>query len=88
MPLRRSSPARRAADSWSTCLAHSRDRSGARAKGESCDERQCAGDAGHGAVDRSRATTRAYAKIIDEVNTLPLSDLQRPEEPVPGSPGR
>jgi Zn-dependent M28 family amino/carboxypeptidase len=26
------------------------------------------------------ATTRAYAKIIDEVNTLPLSDLQRPEE--------
>ena len=34
------------------------------------------------------ATTRAYAKIIDEVNTRPLSDLQRPEEPVPGSPGR
>ena len=29
------------------------------------------------------ATTRAYAKIIDEVNKLPLSDLQRPEEPVP-----
>ena len=27
------------------------------------------------------ATTRAYAKIIDEVNKLPLSDLQRPEEP-------
>jgi hypothetical protein len=26
------------------------------------------------------ATTRAYAKIIDEVNKLPLSDLQRPEE--------
>ena len=29
------------------------------------------------------ATTRAYAKIIDEVNKLPLSDLQRPEEPLP-----
>ena len=29
------------------------------------------------------ATTRAYAKIIDDVNKLPLSDLQRPEEPVP-----
>jgi hypothetical protein len=29
------------------------------------------------------ATTRAYAKIIDEVNALALSDLQRPEEPVP-----
>lgn len=29
------------------------------------------------------ATTRAYAKIIDEVNKLPLSDLQRPEEPPP-----
>ena len=27
------------------------------------------------------ATTRAYAKIIDEVNKLPLSALQRPEEP-------
>jgi hypothetical protein len=27
------------------------------------------------------ATTRAYAKIIDEVNKLPLSDLQRPEAP-------
>ena len=27
------------------------------------------------------ATTRAYAKIIDEVNKLQLSDLQRPEEP-------
>jgi hypothetical protein len=27
------------------------------------------------------ATTRAYAKIIDEVNKLPLADLQRPEEP-------
>jgi hypothetical protein len=29
------------------------------------------------------ATTHAYAKIIDEVNWLPLSDLQRLEEPVP-----
>ena len=29
------------------------------------------------------ATTRAYARIIDEVNELPLSDLQRPEEPTP-----
>jgi hypothetical protein len=27
------------------------------------------------------ATTRAYARLIDEVNKLPLSDLQRPEEP-------
>jgi len=26
-------------------------------------------------------TTRAYARIIDEVNKLPLSALQRPEEP-------
>ena len=30
------------------------------------------------------ATTRAYAKIIDEVNKLALTDLQRPEEPLPG----
>ena len=30
-----------------------------------------------------QATTRAYAKIIDEVNKLPLSTLQRPEEPAP-----
>jgi hypothetical protein len=29
------------------------------------------------------ASTRAYAKIIDEVNKLQLSDLQRPEEPLP-----
>ncbi len=29
------------------------------------------------------ATTRAYAKIIDEVNKLPLADLQRPEEAAP-----
>ena len=30
------------------------------------------------------ATTRAYAKIIDEVNKLELNDLQRPEpEPEP-----
>jgi hypothetical protein len=27
------------------------------------------------------ATTRAYAKIIDDVNKLALSDLQRPEVP-------
>jgi hypothetical protein len=27
------------------------------------------------------AATRAYARIIDEVNTLALSELQRPEEP-------
>jgi hypothetical protein len=33
------------------------------------------------------ATTRAYARIIDEVNKLPLSELQRPEEPAPPSPG-
>jgi hypothetical protein len=30
-------------------------------------------------------TMRAYAKIIDEVNKLPLSTLQRPEEAVPTS---
>jgi Peptidase family M28 len=30
-----------------------------------------------------QATTRAYAKIVDEVNKLPLSAFQRPEEPVP-----
>ncbi len=29
------------------------------------------------------ASTRAYAKIIDEVNKLPLSTFQRPEEPQP-----
>ena len=29
------------------------------------------------------AATRAYAKVIDEVNKLPLSALQRPEETVP-----
>jgi Peptidase family M28 len=29
------------------------------------------------------ATTRSYAKIIDEVNKLDLSDLKRPEEPAP-----
>jgi len=29
------------------------------------------------------ATTRAYAKIVDEVNKLPLSALQRPEERLP-----
>ena len=26
------------------------------------------------------AMTRAYAKIIDEVNKIPLKDLQRPED--------
>ena len=30
-----------------------------------------------------QATTRAYAKIIDEVNKQPLSTFQRPEEQVP-----
>ncbi|HMD36007.1 MAG TPA: M28 family peptidase [Vicinamibacterales bacterium] len=30
-----------------------------------------------------QATTRAYAKIIDDVNQQPLSTFQRPEEPVP-----
>jgi hypothetical protein len=30
------------------------------------------------------ATTRAYARIIDEVNKVPLTELQRPEEPLPG----
>ena len=29
------------------------------------------------------AATRAFAKIIDEVNKLPLSTFQRPEEPAP-----
>ena len=29
------------------------------------------------------ATTRSFAKIIDEVNKLPLSTFQRPEEPAP-----
>ena len=32
------------------------------------------------------ATTRAYARIIDEVNKLKLSDLQRPFEPEPAPP--
>ena len=32
------------------------------------------------------ASTRAYAKIVDEVNKLPLSTLQRPEEPNPRRP--
>ena len=31
-----------------------------------------------------QAVTRAYAKIIDEVNKIPLSALQRPEEVSPG----
>jgi len=30
-----------------------------------------------------QATTRAYARIIDEVNKLPLTTFQRPEEPLP-----
>jgi hypothetical protein len=30
-----------------------------------------------------QATTRAYAKIIDEVNKQPLAMFQRPEEPLP-----
>jgi hypothetical protein len=35
------------------------------------------------------ASTRAYAKIIDGVNKLPLADLQRPEErPPTGAAGR
>lgn len=29
------------------------------------------------------ASTHAYARIIDEVNKLPLSTFQRPEEPTP-----
>ena len=33
-----------------------------------------------------QATTRAYAKIIDEVNKLPLTTFQRPEEPPPSTP--
>jgi len=32
------------------------------------------------------AITRAYAKIIDGVNTLPLSDLQRPVDPTAPAP--
>ena len=32
------------------------------------------------------ATTRAYARIIDEVNKVPLTELQRSEEPLPGPP--
>ena len=32
------------------------------------------------------ASTRAYAKIVDEVNKLPLSTFQRPEEPNPRRP--
>lgn len=33
------------------------------------------------------AATRAYAKVIDEVNKLPLKDLQRPEAADPNAPG-
>jgi hypothetical protein len=32
------------------------------------------------------ASTRAFAKIVDEVNRLPLEALQRPEDTSP--PGR
>jgi hypothetical protein len=32
------------------------------------------------------AVTRAYAKIIDEVNAIPLSDLQRPATSDPNAP--
>ena len=32
------------------------------------------------------ASTRAYAKIVDEVNKLPLSTFQRPEQPNPRRP--
>ncbi|HWF65508.1 MAG TPA: hypothetical protein VN685_12915, partial [Rhizomicrobium sp.] len=32
------------------------------------------------------AVTRAYAKVIDEVNTIPLSDLQRPAISDPNAP--
>jgi hypothetical protein len=31
------------------------------------------------------AATRAYARIIDDVNKLPLKELQRPPEPAPGT---
>ncbi len=33
------------------------------------------------------AVTRAYAKIIDEVNKLPLTDLQTPATTDPNAPG-
>jgi hypothetical protein len=33
------------------------------------------------------AATRAYAKIIDDVNKLPLKDLQKPETADPNAPG-
>ena len=33
------------------------------------------------------AATRAYARIIDDVNKLPLTDLQRPETADPNAPG-
>ena len=32
-------------------------------------------------ADRLEAAARAYAKIVDEVNKLPLSDMQRPLVP-------
>jgi hypothetical protein len=34
------------------------------------------------------ASTRAYAKIVDEVNKLPLGTFQRPEETLPTQAGR
>jgi hypothetical protein len=34
-----------------------------------------------------QAITRAYAKIIDGVNKLPLKDLQKPETADPNAPG-
>ena len=34
-----------------------------------------------------QSATRAYAKIIDEVNKLPLSALQRPVPADPNAPG-
>jgi hypothetical protein len=34
-------------------------------------------------IGKVEASTRAYAKIIDEVNKLPLSTFQRPEEAAP-----
>ncbi len=41
------------------------------------------GDAGDSAVDGLEATTRAYALIIDGVNRLELSELQRLAPPQP-----
>jgi hypothetical protein len=38
-------------------------------------------------MDRLEAITRAYAKIIDQVNMLPLAELQRPPAADPAAPG-